>query len=259
MSMILSGILSDAGTNNNQGEKAPTVARILKFRCTLRNIRNGKGCFTFPDDQATLTAILTGTGSGFKVTSQGSTGISYTGASTQTVTWTVLNTNVAPINAANVDIYMSVNGGYSWPYFVGTFPNTGSASVIVPNPAVSSGSARFKVKGAGNVFFNVNSTNFTVSNNPSAPASPVLPTAVEPVAATSHDIKLYPVPATNMLHVVTDADMKAAVYNSIGQQVWQGVVSGTAEISVANWARGMYFIILSGDNKERAVKRFIVE
>jgi hypothetical protein len=256
ISMVLNGVLSDAGTNNNQGEKAPTVARTLKFRCTLRNIRNNKGCFTFPDDQVTLNAI--NTGAGFKVTSQSSVGTIYPGGSTQTITWNVVGSNAAPINAANVDIYMSLNGT-AWPYFIGTFPNTGSANVTVPNPATSSTTCRFKVKGSGNVFFNVNSANFTVTNNPSAPVTPASPTGAELLTAAAQDIKLYPNPASNTLYVATGAPMKAAVYNAIGQQVWEGSTAGETEIPVAHWARGIYIIVLSGDNKERTVKRFVVE
>lgn len=163
-----------AGSLTNTGEKAADTARYMTFKMAVRNVFNGYGCFVIPDDTVHINAVSTGTtGSyaGFKVTSQGTTGISYTGGSTQTITWNVVGTNVAPVNAANVDIYMSADGGYTWPYFVGTYPNTGSASIAVPNPAATTTTARFKVKGNGNVFFNINGANFTV--NPGATTSPI--------------------------------------------------------------------------------------
>lgn len=166
ISMVLSGVLSDAGTDNNEGEKAADTARYMTMKMALRNILAGKGCVNIPDDSIHINVSSTGSANGyagFKVTSQG-TAVTYSGGSTQTVTWNVVGTNAAPVSASNVDIYMSVDGGNTWPYTVGTFPNTGTASVIIPNPAASTTTARIKVKGSGNIFFNINSSNFTVNN-----------------------------------------------------------------------------------------------
>lgn len=223
---------------NKDYEKAPTVARTLTFKLTYRNIRNNKGCITIPDETVTLNAVTTGTGEGFKVTSQSSP-TTLAGASTTTVTWNVLNTASAPINAANVDIYMVTNSG-ALQYFIGTFPNTGSASITVPNPATSTGTARFKVKGSGNVFFNVNSINFTVTNTPTAPVSPT--TGTQSVALPSHDIKVYPVPADDVLHLSGNGALHAGIYNLMGQQVWAGPVNGTVDVQVAGWAKGTYLV-----------------
>ena len=51
----------------------------------------------------------------FLVTSP-NTAVLYTGGSTQTVTWNLANTNVAPVNTANVKISLSTDGGYTYPY-----------------------------------------------------------------------------------------------------------------------------------------------
>jgi Metallo-peptidase family M12/Secretion system C-terminal sorting domain len=254
VSMVLAGTLSNAGTEGNEGEKVPDVARTLTFVCTFRDIRNNYGCITIPDDEIALNAV--NTGAGFAVTSQGSTGISYTGHSTQTITWNVVSTNVAPVSAANVNIYMSVDGGNTWPYLVGIYPNNGSASVTVPNPPSTSTTCRFKVKGAGNVFFNVNKDNFSVTYNSSFP---VATTGVQQVSAASGDVKLYPVPATNSLHVASSASIRAVVYNSVGQQVWSGNVDGQTEISVAAWARGIYFMSLTDGQNNKMVKKFVLQ
>ena len=126
-SMVLAGILSNAGTENNEGEKSADVARFLTFRLTLRDIFQGNGCFLIPDDTVHLDVI--NTGQGFKVTSQDTHGLYYIGNSPISVTWNVVGTNAAPISAPNVDIYMSADGGYTWQYHIGTFPNVGSAIV----------------------------------------------------------------------------------------------------------------------------------
>jgi len=175
-----------AGVYNHVGERMADTARYMTFKTVIRNIAAGMGAVLIPDDTVHLNVSSTGAANGyagFVVTSQGTTGIVYTGGSTQTVTWNVVGTNAAPVSAANVDIFMSVDGGRTWPYTVGTFPNTGTASITVPNPTVSTSTARFKVKGSGNVFFNVNSRNFTV--NPGSVTAPITGTFTVCVTGTT--------------------------------------------------------------------------
>jgi len=179
LSNVLSGVLS------NTGEKAPDTTRYLTLKMAVRNVRAGMGCFLLPDDTVHINAFTTGAGNGyqgFRVTSQ-NTAVTYTGGSTQTITWNVVGTNAAPVNAANVDIFMSVDGGNTWPYTIGTFPNTGTASVSIPNPPVATTQARIKVKGSGNVFFNINGSNFTV--NPGPTTAPITGTFTVCVGAVT--------------------------------------------------------------------------
>ena len=176
LSMVLSGVLSNAGTEGAEGEKAPDTARFMTFKMVARAIMNGYGCFLFPDDTIHVIAWQTGTAGayqGFKVTSQ-NTAVTYASGSSQTVTWNVVGTNAAPVSAANVDIYMSTDGGTTWAYTIGNFPNNGSATVTIPSVGAASSTCRIKVKGTGNIFFNINSANFTV--NP--------PTGVSPITGT---------------------------------------------------------------------------
>jgi len=252
MSMVLAGTLSNAGTEGAEGEKVPDVARTLNFICTFRDIYHNMGSITIPDDKITLNAI--NTGAGFAVTSQGSA-VTFSGGSSQTVTWNVVTSNVAPINATSVDIYMSVDGGITWPYHVGTFPNSGSAAITVPNPAASSSTCRFKVKGNGNVFFNINGSNFTVNYNSSLPVT----SGVKQVTAIENEVKVYPVPAGNLLQVSATTQMEAKIFNTLGQQVWEGAISGQKAIEVSLWARGIYYILLQDAQGQKTVKRIVLE
>ncbi len=255
MSKVLLGTLSDAGTEGAQGEKAPDTARFLTFKLTVRNILLGNGCFVFPDDTIHLNAVQTTTKAGFKVTSQGTTGLTYTGGSSQTITWDVVGTNAAPVSAANVIIYMSVDGGNTWPYTVATVPNTGTATVTLPNPATTSTTCRFKVKGSGNVFFNVNLKNFTVSHSGAV-------SGISRPNALAELCKVYPVPTTDVLHITTgiNNNVNAVIYNAIGQTIWSGTVNNQTEVSVASWAKGVYHIQLANtENGDMTVKSFIVD
>jgi len=256
ISMVLAGILSNAGMENAQGEKVPTVDRYMAFRCTFRNILHNKGCFTFPDDSIRLHAVPTAALAGFKVTSQAAA-TSYTGGGTATVTWDVVGTNAAPVSAATVDIYMSVNGGLTYPYLAGTVTNNGSAAITLPNPAATSATCRFKVKGHGNVFFNVNSTNFTVTYNSGIPISP---NGVQSANTLANDIKVFPVPARDVLHITSAADVNAIIINTVGQKVWQGSISSKADVSVAGWAKGIYYVRFTDSaNGNQTVRAVVVE
>ncbi len=259
LSMVLNGTLSNAGVEGAEGEKVPDTARFLTFKMVVRDIMNGKGCFLFPDDTIHLDAVQTPTFKGFGVTSQNSTGISYNGATSQTITWDKAGTDVAPVSCSNVIIYMSTDGGHSWPYTVGTFPNTGTATINVPNPATTSTTVRFKVKGSGNVFFNINGKDITVTHNTGAPTSG---SGVAQVNSLANETKLYPVPASETLHITTPANKQvtAIVYNVLGQSVWQGQFEGHSDISVTTWAKGVYHIqLLCAEDGDNTVKSFVIE
>jgi hypothetical protein len=260
-SMVMAGNLVNVISDGSKGEKAPDTARYLTFKLTMRNILNGNGCFLFPDDTIHIDAISTGAANGFqgfKVTSQNTTGLSYPGASTQTVTWNVVGTDAAPVSAANVDIYMSKDGGTNWGYYLGTYPNNGSATVTLPNPSVSTTTARFKVKGAGNVFFNVNTKNFAVTYDPSIP---VTPTSVRAITLKADDINIYPVPAREQLHIsfTGTRPLNVVICNAIGQAVWKGTVANAADVTVAAWAKGVYYARFTDYANNNIVKPFVVQ
>lgn len=257
MSLILAGTLKQVTVENNMGEKAPDTARFLTFKLTVRNIINGLGCFVFPDDTVHIDAMSTGSTygyAGFKVTSQGTTGITYAAGTTQTITWDKVGTEAAPYSVANVIIYMSKDGGNTWPYTIGTFPNTGTADVVVPDPGATNATIRFKVKGAGNVFFNVNLKNVKVTST-GVSVSPVQ----VPLASS---VKVFPVPAHDMLHMTAEGNnnIQVSVYNAIGQEVWGGNFTGSTQVPVGNWAKGIYVVRFTDVNaNDQAAKTIVVE
>ena len=123
------------------GELLPTYSRDLTFRCTVRdNASNGGGV----TDAQVAFDVTNGAGP-FLVQSPNSA-VSWAGNSSQTVSWAVANTNLAPVNCSNVDIFLSIDGGYTYPFTLATnTPNDGSASVIIPN--ISTINAQNKSKG----------------------------------------------------------------------------------------------------------------
>ncbi len=145
-------------------ESLPTAAYVgtsgvnasparLNMRVTARDGRGGV------NSANTVLTLAAGAGP-FLVTAP--TGaVSASGGGSLTVSWDVANTSAAPVNAANVRILLSTDGGASWPHVLAaSVPNTGSRSVTLPN--VVSTQARVKVEAVGNVFFDVSKGNFAI-------------------------------------------------------------------------------------------------
>ncbi|MBK9672926.1 MAG: T9SS type A sorting domain-containing protein [Bacteroidetes bacterium] len=151
--------ISSISTNTNDPwQVLPSVARTMNFRLTVRDNHSGNGCTA----SATSTITFDGTAGPFVVSSPSTTGISYPALSTQTITWSVAGTNVAPVNCSNVDILLSTDGGLTYPTTIlSNTPNDGSESVLIPNS--QSTTARIMVKANGNVFFDISNNNFAIT------------------------------------------------------------------------------------------------
>lgn len=152
----LSSVLS--GANGSTWEVLPSVGRTMTFRLTVRDNANAYGC-TKEDD---MIVTVSGTAGPFAVTAP-NTGVTWAGNSTQTVTWSVNNTNAAPVNCANVKISLSTDGGMTFPtVLAASTPNDGSQSVTLPNIGVST--ARIKIECAtGNIFYDISNVNFSIT------------------------------------------------------------------------------------------------
>jgi hypothetical protein len=138
------------------GEILPTYTRTLTFRLTARDNKLGGGGVNY----AALQFNVDGNSGPFLVTSP-NTNVSWAGSSSQTITWNVTNTDIAPVNCANVNILLSTDGGQTFPtVLLANTPNDGSESVIIPN--TPSTTARIKVEAVGNIFFDLSNVNFTI-------------------------------------------------------------------------------------------------
>lgn len=171
MASVLAGATTTAGSEITV-EALSSVARTYNFRFTVRDNRAG-GSGNNSDD-----AVITvnGTAGPFSVSSQNSA-TSYSGGTSQTVTWNVAGTTSNGVNAANVDILWSADSGNTWTTLLAGTPNDGSQSVTIPNVSTTTG--RIMVKGSGHIFFDVNNSNITVnagsgSVDVTAPTAPTL-------------------------------------------------------------------------------------
>ncbi|WP_390456350.1 reprolysin-like metallopeptidase, partial [Chryseobacterium sp. Alg-005] len=140
MASILTGATTTAGSEITV-EALSNVARTLNFRFTVRDNRAG-GSGNNSDD-----AVITvnGTAGPFSVSSQNAA-TTYTGGSSQTVTWNVAGTTANNVNAADVDILWSTDSGNTWTTILAATPNDGTQAVTIPNASTTTG--RIMVKGS---------------------------------------------------------------------------------------------------------------
>ena len=139
-------------------EVLPNVTRSMDFRVSVRDNAAGGGCADYMD----ATVITNANAGPFVVNYPSATGITWAGLNNQTVTWAVANTDVAPINATAVDIYLSTDGGQSYPILVaGNVTNDGSQLITVPNSPTTT--ARIMIINTDGTFFDISDNDFTIT------------------------------------------------------------------------------------------------
>jgi hypothetical protein len=137
------------------GEHMPSYSRGLQFKCSVRDNRAGGGAFT----DELMSISVDGNSGPFVLTSPNNGSVPNGFAN---ISWNVAGTDQPPVNCTAVAIYLSTDGGYSFPTLLASgVANSGSATVLIP--ALTTTTARFKIKGEGNVFFDISDSNVTIT------------------------------------------------------------------------------------------------
>lgn len=156
-------------------EVLPSVARVMDFRLSVRDNHGVGSCNDFTDVTVTTNAAA----GPFVVTYPSASGITWVGGSSQTVTWSIANTNVAPINCTDVRILLSVDGGQTYPYVLSSSTaNDGTETITCPN--LTTNTARVMVMSGAQTFFDISNNNFTITcGTTQTPVFNALPTACQ--------------------------------------------------------------------------------
>jgi hypothetical protein len=182
----LSYILNDANNPaDNVGEDLPQVARNMHFRFTVRdNHANGGGV---DSDEITVNVVSSGP---FEIASQNTATLwFYNGTNTADITWNVNGTNVAPLSTTDVKISFSTDGGQTFPVVLAaSTPNDGSHSITIPNNFTAQG--RIKIEAIGNVYFDINNVDITITNTCSPETTSITPTSAVSAEAGSSALNL---------------------------------------------------------------------
>jgi hypothetical protein len=225
-----------ANTNSNAQEQLPTQARIMDIRVTVNDnhkmIYNGQtvNASGINSDDVQLTVVNSGP---FEVTSQNSNGITYLGGSSQLITWNVNGTNTLPINTQNVSIMLSTDGGFTYPITIlQSTPNTGSASVIIPN--ISTTTARVKVAALGNIYFDINTNNFEIKST----------LGTENLDLNSL-INVYPNPSKDFFNIDIPENMlyKTQLYSPEGKLISTDFNKNRFDVSTLS--NGIYLLVIT--------------
>jgi Metallo-peptidase family M12/Secretion system C-terminal sorting domain len=235
------------------GEFLPTTAQTLKFRLTARDNKMGGGGVCYAACQITVSA----TGP-FSVTSQSVIGITYASGSVQNITWNVSGTNTAPVNCANVNIYVSKDAGLTYSLVLANTPNDGNENVTLPNLATTSNTCRVKVESVGNIFFDLNDKNFTIT----------LSTGLNQLSnANTLGLQLYPNPFSGSVKIDIASSQSLQVdktvinvYDILGKIVYTENIklsdNFTKTFDFSSLANGTYVVEVT-DGTQKSVVRMI--
>ena len=219
------------------GEILPSISRDMAFLVTVRDNRaNGGGINT-----AVSVVTINGASGPFAVTSP-NTAVSYVGNSAQTVTWNVNGTSGAPVNAANVKISLSTDGGNTFPTTIlASTPNDGTQSVTIPNLPTSM--ARIKVEAVGNIFFDVSDVNFTITPGVSVGQKP--PLDFDGDLKTDYAVVRNGGGSLTWYLQRSTAGFLGQAWGAAGDELVPGDYDGDAKWDLAVWRAGTFYIFKS--------------
>ncbi|WP_422082234.1 reprolysin-like metallopeptidase [Ulvibacterium sp.] len=157
LSRVLQGNLTQTNPPESSAwETVSDVEREMNFALTVRDNAVGGGQVT----SDLVNVVVTNSAGPFAVTSQANNEI-YRAGSVQEITWDVANTDKAIVDTQTVDILLSIDGGLTFPISLAeNVANDGNHNVVIPGDATTQ--ARIMVKANNNIFFAVNSTDFTI-------------------------------------------------------------------------------------------------
>lgn len=142
-------------------EVLPSIGRFLNFRFTVRKSTLEGGCANYDDSQIRVSNMA----GPFLVIKPNST-ITWVVGSEQEIQWDVARTNQEPVNTDSVDIFLSQDGGLTYPVILAEkVPNDGRQSITVPTIITSQ--ARIMVKASNNIFFDISDENFEITETTS--------------------------------------------------------------------------------------------
>lgn len=146
------------GATSNTWEVVPSIAKTMNFSLVVRDNATPNGGQTARTSMAVTTVANAGP---FVVTAP-NTNVSWVAGTNQNVTWDVAGTTANGVNTPYVDIYLSTNGGVSFPVLLASkVPNDGSEVITVPNSVGTTN--RIMVKGHKNIFLDVSNSNFSIA------------------------------------------------------------------------------------------------
>ncbi|WP_299012708.1 reprolysin-like metallopeptidase [uncultured Polaribacter sp.] len=227
-------------------EVLPDVERSLNFSLLVRDNDINGGATSRDNILVSVVDAIP-----FEVTSQTTAEIWDAGA-TETVTWSKGTSDIAPINCKTVNIRLSTDGGLTFPFLLKeNTPNDGTEIINIPNNITTS--ARILIEAADNIFYNINSTNFTIRST--APSFILSNTSGNLAACNSGNATTAYTLNLDFINNFTETVTLSATGNPAGSQVSFNPVSLSADgntvmtiTNTDNVAAGDYIINVLGSS-----------
>jgi len=226
------------------GERLPRVPRDLHFRLTVRSLQENWGTYNSDKNVTVHVADL----DSFRVTAPNDGALWEVGA-TVAVNWTPGGSTLMPVNCNNVNIYLSPDGGKTFPYLIGSnVPNTGNFNFTVMN--IYSDSVIIKVKGADNIFFDISKPFNKIHGNPTSIAE----------NSTDEMLNIYPNPANHIVTIEAKNQQEKYTYSITdvsGKVLRSGYFQGITTIDISNLANGVYFFRFKDKSEVNRVRKIV--
>ncbi|MDB4727372.1 M12 family metallo-peptidase [Saprospiraceae bacterium] len=144
-------------------EVLPSVERDMNFRFNVRDIHEGIGCAH--EDDIELTFWDPPANQDFRVIDP-ETVVTWFVGDVMPIQWSPAKTYESPVECERVNIYLSKDGGYTYPILLAekVLNEPGEYNLMVPNEVGSEN--RIKVKCSNNVFFDISNTDFSIEEPP---------------------------------------------------------------------------------------------
>ncbi|MFT6281424.1 MAG: hypothetical protein ACJA0U_001556, partial [Salibacteraceae bacterium] len=211
-------------------ERLSDVSRTMNFRVSVRDNSPGPGGCNDHDD---VSVTVDGNSGPFVVLYPSVLGIIWTGGTNQTVTWDVANTDGAPVNCSNVDIFLSTDNGVTYSTQVASgVPNDGSETIVVPN--VSAMACRIMVMSQSGTFFDISDKRFEIQFGFAGLEETV-----------NESVAIYPNPTSGDVAISWEEDVQfIEITDATGKLLDHVNVENLNEtlVDLSSYSNGVYFV-----------------
>jgi hypothetical protein len=218
----------------------------MAFRVTVHDDHVVGGCSDYVNTSITFDAEA----GPFELSYPSESGIIWLVGTTRPVYWDVANTDNATVNCQFVNIYLSVDGGSTYPHLLAEqVPNTGEFTVMTPN--LPNTTSRVMVMAENGTFFDISDNNFEIRFSA---------VGLEHLDLDSQ-VHVFPNPNDGQVQITWTQDQTFQQYRVLdarGRTLLRGQITGeNLPLDLSSVDSGLYFVeLLAG---EKRVMRKVVK
>jgi hypothetical protein len=224
------------------GEYLPQTAQTLNFRLTARDNKMGGGGVCYALNTVTIDEV-----GPLMITYPDANGIVWPISTSQTITWDVNATNLAPVSCDSVQISISYDSGNTFSVIIAATANDGAETITAPTLSASISTCRIRVSSIGNIFYDVSNRNFTISTTANENTVGITQVSKNnPIG-----LMVWPNPSSEYIRLVAgnlsaSSETKVSIVDIMGKTAFEFSYSGKTEINetiaLSALSKGVYFV-----------------